>query len=135
MTVADPIDRRVVERLLTRIRPFVVRYCRAKLSTSPDDVAREVCLAVLTALPGIREKRTPLLAFVYGIAAATVASARGKPAEPAFLRGLPVGQREILLLRVAVGLSTEETAHAVGSTPNAVRVAQHRALAALRAHP
>ncbi len=40
--------------------------------------------------------------------------------------------RDILILRVFVGLSAEETAAAVGSTPGAVRVAQHRALATLR---
>lgn len=45
---------------------------------------------------------------------------------------LPAKQREILLLRLVVGLSAEETAEAVGSTPGAVRVAQHRALAQLR---
>ena len=41
-------------------------------------------------------------------------------------------QREIVLLRVVVGLSAEETADLVGSTPGAVRVAQHRALTRLR---
>jgi RNA polymerase sigma-70 factor (ECF subfamily) len=41
-------------------------------------------------------------------------------------------QREILVLRVVRGLSTEETAKAVGSTPGAVRVAQTRALNRLR---
>lgn len=40
--------------------------------------------------------------------------------------------RDIVILRVLVGLSAEETAEAVGSTPGAVRVAQHRALAKLR---
>jgi len=35
-------------------------------------------------------------------------------------------------LRVVVGLSAEETADAIGSTPGAVRVAQHRALNRLR---
>ncbi|AGG66027.1 RNA polymerase sigma factor SigD [Corynebacterium callunae DSM 20147] len=40
--------------------------------------------------------------------------------------------RDILILRVIVGLSAEETAEMVGSTPGAVRVAQHRALATLR---
>jgi RNA polymerase sigma-70 factor (ECF subfamily) len=49
------------------------------------------------------------------------------------LQVLPVKQREILVLRVVVGLSAEETADAVGSTPGAVRVAQHRALTRLRA--
>ena len=45
---------------------------------------------------------------------------------------LPDKQREILILRVVVGLSAEETAEAVGSTAGAVRVAQHRALARLK---
>lgn len=45
---------------------------------------------------------------------------------------LPPMQREILLLRVVVGMSAEETAQSVGSTPGAVRVAQHRALTRLR---
>ena len=45
---------------------------------------------------------------------------------------LPPKQREILVLRVVVGLSAEETADAVNSTPGAVRVAQHRALNRLR---
>ncbi|WIM68162.1 sigma-70 family RNA polymerase sigma factor [Corynebacterium breve] len=40
--------------------------------------------------------------------------------------------RDIIILRVFVGLSAEETASAVGSTAGAVRVAQHRALATLR---
>ncbi len=45
---------------------------------------------------------------------------------------LPEKQREILILRIVVGMSAEETAEAVGSTPGAVRVAQHRALARLK---
>ena len=163
-------DRHAVGRVLTIIRPLVVRYCRARLgapdrsSASADDVAQEVCLAVLTALPGYRVQGKPFLAFVYGIAAHKVidahrASARNR-SEPVaevpdamevsdgpeqralrlelsgemgrLLDHLPDKQREILVLRVVVGLSAEETADAVGSTPGAVRVAQHRALARLR---
>lgn len=48
------------------------------------------------------------------------------------LQTLPEKQREILILRVVVGMSAEETAETVGSTPGAVRVAQHRALAKLK---
>lgn len=40
--------------------------------------------------------------------------------------------REIVILRVFVGLSAEETAEITGSTAGAVRVAQHRALATMR---
>ncbi len=162
-------DRAAVGRVLAIIRPLVVRYCRARLGrersfASADDVAQEVCLAVLTALPGYRVQGRPFLAFVYGIASHKVidahrAATRNK-SEPVadvpdavssadgpeqralrvelsgemgrLLDQLPDKQREILVLRVVVGLSAEETADAVGSTPGAVRVAQHRALARLR---
>jgi RNA polymerase sigma-70 factor, ECF subfamily len=50
----------------------------------------------------------------------------------ALLKILPEKQREILILRVVVGMSAEEVAEAVGSTAGAVRVAQHRALARLK---
>jgi RNA polymerase sigma-70 factor (ECF subfamily) len=46
---------------------------------------------------------------------------------------LPDNLRELVLLRVGVGLSAEETGRALGMTPGAVRVAQHRALSRLRA--
>jgi RNA polymerase sigma-70 factor (ECF subfamily) len=68
-------DRTAVARLLATIRPLVVRYCRARLgsadrpSLSADDVAQEVCLAVLTALPRYRPQGRPFLAFVYRVAA------------------------------------------------------------------
>ncbi len=45
---------------------------------------------------------------------------------------LPEKQREVLVLRLVVGMSAEETAEAVGSTAGAVRVAQHRALNKLK---
>ncbi|HEY3894248.1 MAG TPA: sigma-70 family RNA polymerase sigma factor [Pseudonocardiaceae bacterium] len=170
--IGDAVDgkREAVEGVLRRIRPLVVRYCRARVGgqektfASADDIAQEVCLAVLTALPSYRDQGRPFLAFVYGIAAHKVAdahrsSARNR-AEPVpevpdtqdladgpeaqvmqgefagrmtkLLDTLPEKQREILRLRVVVGLSAEETAEAVGSTPGAVRVAQHRALGRLR---
>ena len=50
------------------------------------------------------------------------------------LERLPHNLRELLVLRVAVGLSAEETGRALGMTPGAVRVAQHRALTRLRAY-
>ena len=48
------------------------------------------------------------------------------------LATLPERQREILLLRVVDQLSADEVAVLLGMTPGAVRVAQHRALRALR---
>ena len=48
-------------------------------------------------------------------------------------RRLPVQQRELLVLRVLAGLSAQETGDELGMSAGAVRVAQHRALARLRA--
>ena len=53
--------------------------------------------------------------------------AAGAPAAPAHPR-----QRDVLVLRIAVGLSAKETAQVVGSAPDAVRVTRHRALNRLR---
>jgi RNA polymerase sigma-70 factor (ECF subfamily) len=49
------------------------------------------------------------------------------------LAELPDLQREVLVLRVAVGYSAEETAQLIGSTSGAVRVTQVRAMVKLRA--
>jgi RNA polymerase sigma-70 factor, ECF subfamily len=164
-------NRDALREVLETIRPIVVRYCRARVGTtersglSADDVAQEVCLAAITALPRYKDQGRPFLAFVYGIAAHKVADAhraaarnRADPtdvvperysleADPEqmaldaessarmtkLMSVLPEKQREILILRVVVGMSAEETAEAVGSTAGAVRVAQHRALARLKA--
>lgn len=50
----------------------------------------------------------------------------------AVLSTLPGQLRQILLLRVAAGLSAEETGQVLGMSAGAVRVAQHRALSRLR---
>ena len=69
-------------RLLGHVRVVVHRYCRARLGRLPgseqaaDDVAQEVCLAVLSALPRYRDEGRPFEAFVFGIAAHKVADAQ-----------------------------------------------------------
>jgi RNA polymerase sigma-70 factor (ECF subfamily) len=45
---------------------------------------------------------------------------------------LPEDHRKILALRVVLGLSANETAEVMNSTPGAIRVTQHRALTRLR---
>ncbi len=158
-----------IELLLERVRLVAHRYCRARLSSYPggahlaDDVAQEICIGVLAALPRYRDRGKPFEAFVYGIAARKVADALralhrhpiptddlpeavdGTPtpedqavfvsqvaAASALLDRLPDNLREIMLLRVAAGLSAEEAGAALGMTAGAVRVAQHRALAKMR---
>jgi RNA polymerase sigma-70 factor (ECF subfamily) len=50
----------------------------------------------------------------------------------ALMDRLPEKLRELLLLRVVAEMTAEETGRALGMTPGAVRVAQHRALNTLR---
>ena len=60
---------------------MVVRYCRARLSRMTgyyqvaDDVAQEVCIAVLSALPRYQDMGRPFASFVFGIASHKVADA------------------------------------------------------------
>ncbi|WP_250575191.1 sigma-70 family RNA polymerase sigma factor [Nonomuraea sediminis] len=74
-------DRRAIESLLGELRPMVVRYCRARLGRVSgqyhiaDDVAQEVCIAVLSALPRYRDMGRPFASFVFGIASHKVADA------------------------------------------------------------
>jgi RNA polymerase sigma-70 factor (ECF subfamily) len=159
-----------IESLLEHIRPMVLRYCRARLGRITghyhvaDDVAQEVCIAVLSALPRYRDMGRPFASFVFGIASHKVADAvraaarlavpteelpDGPDEHPgpeemvvawleaqrarALLARLPQHLRELLILRVVTGLSAEETGNVLGMSAGAVRVAQHRALARLRA--
>jgi RNA polymerase sigma-70 factor (ECF subfamily) len=132
---------RAVERVLAVVRPFVVRYCRARQGrvggsfAAADELAQDVCLTVLSALPRFPDAARSFLAFVYGIAVDKANQAADR-AQSTLLNGLlatlPEIQREVILLRMAVRLSLEETADATGMSPSGVRLAQHRALSAVR---
>lgn len=154
--------------LMARVQHLSLRYARARLGRygvedAAQDVAQEVCMAVLTALPTYEDRGYPFEAFVYSIASRKVADVQrgvygsavpvadvpdcvdlaAGPESVVLMRddaarvmtlmaGLPDAQREILILRVAMGMSTEETAASLGMSEGAVRVAQHRALTKLR---
>ncbi len=169
-SLATTGDRRATEDLLGIVHKMVYRYCRSRLSRFPgagssaDDVAQEVCIAVLSALPRYRDEGKPFEAFVYKVAANKVADAQrytyrhlqtqseipdvidltDGPEQVAMrevdiaearalLDQLPDTLRELMVLRVGVGLSAEATGRALGMSAGAVRVAQHRALNRLRA--
>jgi RNA polymerase sigma-70 factor, ECF subfamily len=162
-------DEDATAALLERVRAIAHRYCRARLATYPagqqmaDDVAQDVCIAVLSALPRYRDRGRPFEAFVHTIAARKVADAQrtlARAARPTddvpddvdssptpeeealnaadlrhamtLLEELPEKLREVVVLRVAAGMSAEETGRSLGMSPGAVRVAQHRALTRLR---
>ena len=148
------------ESLLGRVRQLALRYARARLGRFgaedvAQDVAQEVCMAVHTGLRTYDDRGLPFEAFVYSIAAHKVADAQRQlirgpesvaevpdafdetagPEHVAMVRdeaGRAMALIRTLTLRVAVGMSTDETAAALGMTPGAIRVAQHRALTKLR---
>ncbi|HVW44051.1 MAG TPA: RNA polymerase sigma factor ShbA [Amycolatopsis sp.] len=74
-------DPAAVARLIAMITPVAVRYCRARLGgrdlsyLSADDVAQEVCLAVLHALPNYQDRGGSFLYLVHAIASNKVADA------------------------------------------------------------
>src|ERR1039457_216346 len=78
-----------IDSLLRQIRPMVVRYCRSRLANVAsghhvaEDVAQEVCIAVLTALPRYQDMGRPFASFVFGIASHKVADARRSAASRA----------------------------------------------------
>ena len=155
--------------LMSRVHRMSLRYAASRLATyaaaseRTADVAQEVCVAVLQALPRYEDRGAPFEAFVYSICARKVADvqragvrpetlsdtlperpvAEDGPEEAAvgvdtarrlarLMEGLSQTHREVLTLRIGVGLSAQETAQALGMSAGAVRVAQHRALAKLR---
>lgn len=157
------------EQVMAIVHERAFRYARGRLGSFPqslqaaEDIAQEVCVAVLTSLPRYDERGVPFEAFVYSICARKVADVqrlsyrlptptdevpdivdhrpgpedraiRGDESDRAMalMSTLSPLHRELLTLRVAVGLSAEDTARSLGMTPGAVRVAQHRALNKLR---
>ncbi len=160
-----------VEELMSRVRVVAFRYCRARLATYAggsqlaDDVAQEICIAVLAGLPTYEERGRPFVAWVYSIGAFKVADAQRRlhrdrslsvaelpegpdesptPEESAItasdvrlaarlMESLPERLREVLVMRIAIGISVEQTGLTLGMTAGAVRVAQHRAVKRLRA--
>ncbi|WP_285760859.1 sigma-70 family RNA polymerase sigma factor [Nocardiopsis ansamitocini] len=74
-------DDGAMDSLLREVRPMVLRYCRARLARVSgyahysDDVAQEVCIALLVALPRYQDRGRPFASFVFGIAAHKVADA------------------------------------------------------------
>lgn len=163
-------DSVVRERLLSRFRPEVVRSREAQLDNGTamwprEDIAFDVCRAVMEALPADDQEYGSFWSVVFSMASRSDSDARdvddGRQAgdlaarlpeartatareeDPAphrpgaappsdLLDRLPAHQRLILLLKVQGELTTLETAHVLGLTPASVRVAQHRAMMAIR---
>ncbi|NLE81821.1 MAG: sigma-70 family RNA polymerase sigma factor [Rhodococcus sp.] len=156
-------DEHAIREMVRIAYPLVREYCERRIGTSlhphstGDDVAHDVCLALMTSIGGCQ--RRFLLPFVYGVAIHKMGDAKRRarrhsrsdhdPAvtdrdaddpESAALRteshdevrrqlaALPERDRQILHMRFVLEMSAERMATVLGTTPGAVRVAQHRAL-------
>ena len=133
--------------LYAAFRPMVVLRCRAELDRTVSDSAADAsCLAVLEAvregsLEAVRdgsELNQPFLRLLY--ARTSVAIARAAP--DGFSGGplpsptaLPVVERDVLVLRLIVGLGTEATATSLARTTDEVSLDLPRALQRLRKLP
>ncbi len=148
-----------MSELLTQYRPRILRFCIARMGDvdAAEDATQETLVAMVDAVRRYRGDTSTFATYVFGIASNKVSMAQragGRRAVPTndaqvldqavteapgmgtgrlgLLDHLPERQREILALRVIEGMSAEDVGEVLGMSPGAVRVAQHRALEALR---
>jgi RNA polymerase sigma-70 factor, ECF subfamily len=123
-------SRGAVEELLERVRVIAHRYCLARLAGYPggahlvDDVAQDICLAILGALPRYRDRGRPFEAFVHGVASRKVADARRALARhPLPVADLPEDADDAPTPedRAVAVSEAESAAHLLGSLPKNLR--------------
>ena len=145
ITEAAAGDQRALTALAAIVVPVVKHYCRVHLGTTEaaEQVAQGISRTIIKTLPSYLRSRAPFWGYVYGVTARAVADAqRYTTPEDSYpgsarllaqlLATLPTEQREVLILRVPLRLSVDDTAKIVGTSPAAVRLIQHRALNRLR---
>ena len=138
-------DQRALRALAAIVVPLVKHYCRVHLgpTEAAEQVAREISRKILKTLPSYLRSCAPFWGYVYGVTARAVADTQRYPAPEhsypgcprslaQLLATLPAQQREVLVLRIPLRLSIEDTAKIVGTSPATVRHIQHRALDRLR---
>ncbi|AKK10442.1 RNA polymerase sigma factor ShbA [Corynebacterium uterequi] len=80
VVTAQQGDRRALERLLCLVRLPILRYARARMSSTaeptPEDVVQEVCLALATGIDSYTYTGKPFMAYVYGVASHKIVDAR-----------------------------------------------------------
>ena len=145
ITEAAAGDQRALTALAAIVVPVVKHYCRVHLGTTEaaEQVAQGISRTIIKTLPSYLRSRAPFWGYVYGVTARAVADAqRYTTPEHSYpgsarllaqlLATLPTEQREVLILRVPLRLSVDDTAKIVGTSPATVRLIQHRALDRLR---
>jgi RNA polymerase sigma-70 factor, ECF subfamily len=146
-------DRDAFEELYRTHLPAVARLVRFRVGREDEDSVSEVFLRAWRGLPAYHDTGVPFVAWLFGIARHVAIDAirrqgRDEPrdvvpdrevdlmsAEVLTLRGaideLPTEQRQVIELKYLVGMTNEEVAAAMATTPGAVNARQWRALKAL----
>lgn len=150
------------ERLFASIAAQVRGYLAAQGAADPDNLTGEVLLGLAAGIGDFDGGEAKFRSWVFVMAHHRLIDERRRdrrrvnmasfapPPEPAAgadmdvlerlgrsewakrLGQLSDDQRSVVLLRIVVGLSAEETAGVLGKRPGTVRVLQHRALGHLR---
>ncbi|MDZ7914564.1 MAG: RNA polymerase subunit sigma [Rhodococcus sp. (in: high G+C Gram-positive bacteria)] len=129
-------SRESMTSLYAAFRPMVVLRCRAELDRAVSDSAADAaCVAVLTAVCDGSETNQPFLRLLYARTSVAIARAAsdgfsGGPLPPP--TDLPVVERDVLVLRLIVGLDIKATATSLARTTDQVLLDLHRALQRLR---
>ena len=150
-------------RLYEGLAPAVAGYLTVQGAAEPDDLTSEVFQRAFTRMATFSGDEAHFRSWVFTIAHNLLVDDRRRrdrrpptaPAEADVVGGdveedalrrlsedrvrrlchlLSPDQRDVLLLRLLVGLSLEETAAALERTTGAVKALQHRAVATLRRH-
>lgn len=75
-------DQIAIDEIVRIVHPLVRQYCVSRmgrpgdLQVTADDVAQEICIATIKAIPRYEDQGKSFLAFVYGIAANKLSDAR-----------------------------------------------------------
>lgn len=121
---------RVLPRYVGRGAPFMA-YVYRIAANRMNDLHRATVRAPVDALSDVADRPDEPADPAPGPAMTALRRELGGELRAALER-LPAGQREVLVLRVALGYTAVEVAALLGVSPGGVRVAQHRALARLR---
>lgn len=132
------------DRGLARIvLPSAVRYARGRLGRSGDGfefadrVAADSTCSIIVAARSYHDVATPFGVIAYGICRGAVDTAEHgsggtRPGEGGVFAALSSEEREVLVLRVVLQLSLADTSLLLQTSPERIRILQHRALSRLR---
>ena len=132
-------DQAAIDELVEVLRPRLALYCRRVLRDADrlPEVLQATLDDVVSALPGMRERRAPFPSWAYGLAARRVRAANGEgdvDAARDLISRLSERERAVVA-GFAQGRPVEQIAVSLDLSRGRARVLLHRALSKLRRVP